>query len=47
MPLAPVGDDVVLFYEDSGIPNANDDYATLVLIHGIMYRGGTGTRRES
>ena len=47
MPLAPVGGGVVLFYEDSGIPNATTDYTTLVLIHGIMYRSGTNSKRQS
>lgn len=41
MPLASVdNDDTVLFYEDSGIPDAHETYTTLVLIHGITYTGG-------
>lgn len=42
MPLAPVDDNgTVLFYEDSGIPDVNRAYTTLVLIHGITYNSGT------
>lgn len=42
MPSIPVDDNgTVLFYEDSGIPDVNGTYKTLVLIHGITYNGGT------
>ncbi|KAK7681675.1 hypothetical protein QCA50_015409 [Cerrena zonata] len=41
MPFAPVDNNgAVLFYEDSGAPDATEEYTTLVLFHGIMYTNG-------
>ncbi len=41
MPIAPVDDeDTVLYYEDSGVPDGSVDYATVVLIHGMLFHGG-------
>ncbi|THG96355.1 hypothetical protein EW026_g5466 [Hermanssonia centrifuga] len=45
MPIAPVDDeDTVLYYEDSGVPDGSVDYATVVLIHGMLFHGAVFRR---
>ena len=46
MPTIPVNDEgAVLFYEDSGAPQATEHYATLFILHGFMFHGGTSMIR--
>ena len=41
MPIAPVDTrGSVLYYEDSGVPNASTDYVTLVMVHGTCFHSG-------
>lgn len=41
MPTAPVDTrGSVLYYEDSGVPDASPDYVTLVMVHGTCFHGG-------
>lgn len=42
MPVAPVdaNGDIVLYYEDSGAPDTQETYVTVVLIHGAVFHSG-------
>lgn len=45
MPTVPIGDEgAELFYADSGVPNGSTDYVTIVLVHGVVFHGGTPVR---
>ncbi|KAJ3555733.1 hypothetical protein NM688_g2410 [Phlebia brevispora] len=40
MPVAPLDENgTVLYYEDSGAPDASTDYLTIVLVHGMIFHG--------
>ncbi|KAI0092042.1 hypothetical protein BDY19DRAFT_576011 [Irpex rosettiformis] len=42
MPTITVNDDgAVLYYEDSGAPNAAQDYHTIFIVHGFIFHGGS------
>lgn len=48
MPTAPVDDHgTVLYFKDSGAPDASTDYATIVFIHGACVHGGKSHERMS
>lgn len=42
MPTAPVNTEgAYVSYEDSGAPAGSSDYMTVVIIHGLVFHGGT------
>lgn len=41
MPTAQVnGNGAEIFYEDSGAPPGSTDYATIVIVHGLVFHSG-------
>lgn len=42
MPYAPVNKDgAVMYYDDSGIPGDSTTYTTVILVHGLVFHGGS------
>lgn len=42
MPFAPVNEDgAVMYYDDSGIPDDSATYTTVILVHGLVFHGGS------
>lgn len=47
MPTAPIDDDgTVLYFEDTGPPENQTSYTTIVLIHGLIFHSGTWARQD-